>query len=358
MMRGWTGTILITMALAGACPARGDNSNAPVRSAGGIDLAAYERVVQENLDLRRAQARLAQDAEELRKANASLLLQIKELEQKRDTLAALLSEVKTPEQTAAELARLRQDRATLMEQVRRLTDALAAPRSPGAAAAAPAPTSDLVRKLETENHDLRAELVQSKQARQADAAARAALVAEGQSLTGAVQRVSRENADLRAEQDRLRLKQQKLRDALVKVAAKASEYHRELDRLRAEARAPKAPPPPAAAPPVAPVAVPPAPVSSPAGLAAPAPASSYESAAHQLIAKGRYRDAEAVYRRVLKENPRDAQAHYNLGVLYEDYLRDASRAADHYRRYLELNPSAPDGDIVRGWLIELEIRAK
>ena len=39
--------------------------------------------------------------------------------------------------------------------------------------------------------------------------------------------------------------------------------------------------------------------------------------------------------------PNDSATHYNLGILYADYLNDRSKAIMHFKRYLE---SAPKGD--------------
>lgn len=70
---------------------------------------------------------------------------------------------------------------------------------------------------------------------------------------------------------------------------------------------------------------------------------------------GRVKDAARAYRRALGFDPDYADIHYNLGVLYDDFLEDNARAAEHYRRYIELRPHASDADQVRLWLREAEL---
>jgi tetratricopeptide (TPR) repeat protein len=71
--------------------------------------------------------------------------------------------------------------------------------------------------------------------------------------------------------------------------------------------------------------------------------------------EGRYADAEREYLTALDIDPSDAHAHYNLGILYDDELKDKRRAAMHYRRYLKLRPGAPDVDQVKDWLMRTEM---
>jgi tetratricopeptide (TPR) repeat protein len=46
--------------------------------------------------------------------------------------------------------------------------------------------------------------------------------------------------------------------------------------------------------------------------------------------------------------------HYNLGIIFDDYFKDAENAKYHYRRFLELSPTSDDADPVREWLAALE----
>jgi Tfp pilus assembly protein PilF len=75
-------------------------------------------------------------------------------------------------------------------------------------------------------------------------------------------------------------------------------------------------------------------------------------------ASGDRANARREFETVLKENPDYAPAHYGLGVLFDDDQGDRRRAAEHYRRYLALAPSASDADEVRHWLQQAEHAGK
>ena len=47
-----------------------------------------------------------------------------------------------------------------------------------------------------------------------------------------------------------------------------------------------------------------------------------------------------LYSRALEHNPRVAQAHLQMGIIYDQYREDYVRAVYHYERYLELRPDA------------------
>jgi len=64
----------------------------------------------------------------------------------------------------------------------------------------------------------------------------------------------------------------------------------------------------------------------------------------------RYDEAVEAYEQSLEFNPKNADAHYNLGLLYERVKAQSDKAAWHYRKYLELNPEAEDRDEVAHWI--------
>lgn len=64
----------------------------------------------------------------------------------------------------------------------------------------------------------------------------------------------------------------------------------------------------------------------------------------------RYDDAIEAYRKSIELSPRNADAHYNLGLLYDRVKTQSDRAAWHYRRYLELKPQAEDREEVQQWI--------
>ncbi|HZR45997.1 MAG TPA: tetratricopeptide repeat protein, partial [Candidatus Manganitrophaceae bacterium] len=52
--------------------------------------------------------------------------------------------------------------------------------------------------------------------------------------------------------------------------------------------------------------------------------------------------AEQAYLKAIEINPKYADAHYNLGTLYDGVIRNPKKAAHHYRKYMELKPASPD----------------
>ncbi|MFH1691522.1 MAG: tetratricopeptide repeat protein [Candidatus Omnitrophota bacterium] len=64
--------------------------------------------------------------------------------------------------------------------------------------------------------------------------------------------------------------------------------------------------------------------------------------------------AIAEFKNALGYNEKNAQAHYNLGIIYDDYFRDVGNAKYHYRRFLELDPTSDDAESVREWLSVIE----
>ena len=53
-------------------------------------------------------------------------------------------------------------------------------------------------------------------------------------------------------------------------------------------------------------------------------------------------------------NPKNVQAHYNLGIIFDDYFKDKENARFHYRRFLELEPNSDDAESVKEWLANLD----
>jgi tetratricopeptide (TPR) repeat protein len=71
-----------------------------------------------------------------------------------------------------------------------------------------------------------------------------------------------------------------------------------------------------------------------------------------------YREAIKEYEQVLELRPSDPETHYNLGILYDDYLKDRQKALYHYQKYLAINPKAPDAKKVETYVLSLELEQK
>jgi tetratricopeptide (TPR) repeat protein len=66
-----------------------------------------------------------------------------------------------------------------------------------------------------------------------------------------------------------------------------------------------------------------------------------------------YDDAIEAYEKSLKFNPDNADAYYNLGLLYANIRNNPEKAIEEYRAYLKLKPDAPDRDEVDAWIRQL-----
>ena len=65
----------------------------------------------------------------------------------------------------------------------------------------------------------------------------------------------------------------------------------------------------------------------------------------------RFGEAVREYKKALEIDFNDADTHYNLAIIYDDYLNDKEKAIKHYQRYLELRPGAEDVEKVNSWII-------
>jgi len=73
-----------------------------------------------------------------------------------------------------------------------------------------------------------------------------------------------------------------------------------------------------------------------------------------------YDEAIEEYEKSLKFSFSNADAHYNLGLLYENIKNDPEKALEHYHKYLEIKPQAVDKEEVESGIKKLEaiIRAQ
>lgn len=68
---------------------------------------------------------------------------------------------------------------------------------------------------------------------------------------------------------------------------------------------------------------------------------------------GRFLEAEAYYLKAYERDQNHSVVNYNLGVLYELYIQDYSKAIDHYEQYVELG-EGDDIETVKRWIKLLE----
>jgi len=64
------------------------------------------------------------------------------------------------------------------------------------------------------------------------------------------------------------------------------------------------------------------------------------------------------YEKALEAVPDDADVHYNLAILYDEYLLDKKKAIKHYQAYLKFCPDARDAVKVSYWINEAKKELK
>lgn len=69
---------------------------------------------------------------------------------------------------------------------------------------------------------------------------------------------------------------------------------------------------------------------------------------------GMFKEAAGQFEQALALNPDDAQAHHNLGILYESHLGLRERAVEHFRRFIALTPDEKKRNEVMRWVAEAD----
>lgn len=346
----------------------------PTASPSRIESSAYQRVVDENLELRREKLKMEADVGDLRRRNAALLVDLQDLERRNNQFASLMSQLKTPEELKADVARLQSEKQVLIREIDRLHRALAEvtpPPSNSVPVMSPAPGSDLFRKIEKENADLRQDLAKVREALQNETGAKTALSRSDVSMKNEIARLSGERKTVDAELTAIIRREASLKKALDVQARKAFEAEkaaREAKEQLLEARTRQAQAEADAKKTAAELSSGRGAGGSQSGKSGVDKGKTVDmtgSSVVKLLTSGRQfliekkvREAEDVYLQALKLDPRNPQVTYNLGVLYGDYLDNPRKAANYYRQYLKNAPRAPDAAAVRGWIMELEARSR
>jgi len=71
-----------------------------------------------------------------------------------------------------------------------------------------------------------------------------------------------------------------------------------------------------------------------------------------------FESAVKEFKKALTFNERNSKAHFNLGIIYDDYFHDVENARYHYLHFLELDPLSDDAESVREWLNNLDAKKK
>jgi tetratricopeptide (TPR) repeat protein len=330
----------------------------------------YEELLRENLNLRKQIADVSRSQESIGRENRQLAAEIQQLEQKILELAdvkrrleqrlaapAAPAAAETAELEAA-LAEANRENAALNRTLAETQARLAAlPPAVPPGMPSPKPGSDLFRELERENATLKQRIVDLDAQRRREIEMLARKMQEEGLAAGQAEQLAGALADAR-------VKEKQQRQVIEKLVRVIPKLEQELDRKnqllarskqgmlklkqeldRREHRVVKA--------------------QRMAGMLDRARSDVEQvrdgenrdmlyNLALVYAREGRAREAEQAYLRALQLDPADPDIHYNLGILYDDELKDRTRALMHYRKYLKLSPHAPDQDQVENWILQIE----
>lgn len=363
---------------------------APAASVGSVDASAYNELLRENLDLRRKVTDTASAEALLARENQRLTVEVKSLEAQIGKLALSLQELKQKEPAGgasardieARLAAAEAERGRLQESLaalskaaeeRQRTAASVSTPVPQVGASSVSPGSDLFRRMEKDNLELRESLarLEAEHKRTVDAQARIASdeAKAKDTVADLTDREKRLREELAAAAASAKEREQKNRDLMERLPhletnlatlsrdveaknAALAEKSREVELLKEELRKREQRLTGA---------------ERTAAIMGQAKVEIQQTAAREkrdmhynmgaMYARdGKFASAEQEYLKALQIDPADADVHYNIGILYDENIGDKTKAAMHYRRFLMLKPHGPDADAVKGWLMAIEVR--
>ncbi|GEM_PF-228339 len=69
-----------------------------------------------------------------------------------------------------------------------------------------------------------------------------------------------------------------------------------------------------------------------------------------------FKSSVELYDEVLRENPRMAKAHFELGLIYDEKMGDFVSAIYHYKRFLRIKPTGDNAKTVEQWIARAELQ--
>ncbi|MEI6808321.1 MAG: hypothetical protein WCN95_06335 [bacterium] len=328
-----------------------------VQSKNGISAEAYDRVIRDNIKLRQDNAEVRKSFEDAGKINSDLMAKVKALDAaQREAAATRAVKVEGSGGAGSDLATTLDENLTLREQKRTLDSEVVKlkaevvrlqARSASVSTGTAVPEqSDLFKRLQQENALLKQELQKQQQAGKLASE-------EGKTAAGAnadarktVQKLAEDNAVLKKAVIALDAQSREAVSANQKLAVARKDLEQK-DKLLAEAaRA----------------------IEKQAGererfAGVAMEIEEFRKERSNLLFNlgalytrvGMYSEAVDALNKVLEAQPRAPDVHYNLGILYDKYLKDMRKAEYHYKKFLELDPSGQDAEKVKLWLLGLEI---
>jgi superkiller protein 3 len=89
---------------------------------------------------------------------------------------------------------------------------------------------------------------------------------------------------------------------------------------------------------------------------APSDCVAYNNLGVVLYRQKKYREARAAFEKAIKAKPSHCDSYLNLAVLLENEFDDLALATKHYRKYLALNPDAPNAAQIRDRIVQNELK--
>jgi chromosome segregation ATPase len=80
---------------------------------------------------------------------------------------------------------------------------------------------------------------------------------------------------------------------------------------------------------------------------------------HYRLAAEKYREGDfdaaiGIYEKSIQMNPGLAEAHLDLGIIYDDYKGAKGKAVEQYRAFLAIEPRSAKAEMVRRWIVKAE----
>jgi len=72
--------------------------------------------------------------------------------------------------------------------------------------------------------------------------------------------------------------------------------------------------------------------------------------------ENRWREAIREYEKVLEVRPDDADANFNLAIIYDTIKNDREKAVYYYERYLDINPDADDASKIKEYITDINTK--
>jgi len=89
-----------------------------------------------------------------------------------------------------------------------------------------------------------------------------------------------------------------------------------------------------------------------------AQARAYYNIGNMLFEEKRYKEAVRYYQKAIEFDSKEKDVYYQLGVIYDRFLKNNAKAVEYFTKYVELSPDAKDVPYVKDRIISLRMGDK